>query len=140
MSLNPYQPTDVNEAPVATESDYTRLKRTIAGVCILHAVWLAVVLASIGPRLIERNAFAIGWELLAIMLGGLIALRMRPVRTWRIALPVWIVFALYLPVAVTPSWPNGVWRPYMMLAVVVAVATVLLPILERVRYTVFHRD
>ena len=138
--MNPFQPSCVDDAPVAIKPDYTRLRCVIAGLSVFHAVWLVVVLISIGPRLIERNAFALIWELFAILLGVVIAFRMRPVRSWRIALPVWIVFALFLPLGVIPKSPNGVWRPYMVLAVLVAITTALVPVLERLQYTLFHRE
>ena len=138
--LNPYEPSGVDdEILVGIEPDYTRLRRLIGGLSILHAVWLSIVVVSIGPRLVERNAFMLLWELFAIFFGILLAFRMRPVRSWRLTLPVWIVFAMVLPVGVIPSFPNGVWRPYMMLAVLVATSTALLPLLERLHWSLTYR-
>ena len=79
--LNPYEPSDVDEALVAIEPDYTRLRRVIAGLSVFHAVWLSIVLVGIDPRLVERNAFMLVWELISILFGILLAFRMHPVRS-----------------------------------------------------------
>ena len=48
---------------------------------------------------------------------------------------------MVLPVGVIPSFPNGVWRLYMMIAVVVAIstATLPLPLLEKLHRTLTYR-
>ncbi|MCC9640985.1 hypothetical protein LOC71_01775 [Rhodopirellula sp. JC740] len=138
-NLNPYEPSEIDKDLDAIDPDYTRLRHLIAGLSTMHAGWLAIVVFSIGPRLVERNALMLIWELVAILFGILLAFRLRPNRAWRLALPVWIVAAMVLPVGIVPSFSNGVWQPYMMLAVLVAISTALLPLLERLHWTLSNR-
>ena len=115
--LNPYLPSNVDEQVRELPADYSKLRRVVAGLSVLHTLWLGCVVFSIGPRLVERNAIMLMWEVFAIAFGVVLALRLRPVFVWRIAFAFWIVSAMVLPVAVLPSSASGVWRPYMVLAV-----------------------